>query len=279
MWINGIRQGSTDAGSRDFDSLPAGIEKEMGMRVDKNGGMDMPEKEKNCTAIVLAAGSGRRMESDIPKQFMTLGDKPLICYSLQAIEQSEIIDDCILVTGREDIPFAESEIVKKYGFHKVKNIIEGGAERYESVFRGLQALGSREGYTFIHDGARPFLSEEILERTYEAVKKYGACVAAMPVKDTVKIADAEDFAVQTPNRDYVWAVQTPQVFDTELISRAYQMLFERLEELKGKGVSVTDDAMVAETMLGIRVKLVKASYENIKITTPEDMKTALGFLT
>lgn len=239
----------------------------------------MPEKEKHCTAIVLAAGSGRRMESDIPKQFMMLGNQPLICYSLRTIEQSEIIDDCILVTGEDDIPYVKSEIIKKYGFHKVKSIIAGGSERYESVFRGLQALGSRDGYTFIHDGARPFLTEEILGRTYEAVKKYDACVAAMPVKDTVKIADAEDFAVQTPNRSLVWAVQTPQVFATELIYKAYVMLFERLEELKGENVSVTDDAMVAESMLGVRVKLVKASYENIKITTPEDMKTALGFLT
>ena len=238
----------------------------------------MPKKEGRCTAIVLAAGSGRRMGSDIPKQFMMLGAWPLICYSLQAIEQSGIIDDCLLVTGKEDIPYVESEIVQKYGFHKVKNVVEGGAERYESVFRGLQSMGSREGYTFIHDGARPFLTEEILKRTYEAVQRYEACVAAMPVKDTVKIADAEGFAVQTPNRDLVWAVQTPQVFATELICRAYEMLFERLEEFKGKGIFVTDDAMVAETMLGIRVKLVRASYENIKITTPEDMKTAFGFL-
>ncbi len=238
----------------------------------------MPEKEKLCTAIVLAAGSGKRMGSGIPKQFMTLGNQPLICYSLREIERSEIIDDCILVTGKRDIPYAESEIVKKYGFHKVKGVIAGGAERYESVFRGLQAMEDRSGYTFIHDGARPFLTEEILRQTYEAVKKYDACVAAMPVKDTVKIADEEDFAVQTPNRNFVWAVQTPQVFATELICRAYQMLFERLEELEGEGISVTDDAMVAETMLGIRVKLVRASYENIKITTPEDMRTALAFL-
>lgn len=239
----------------------------------------MSEKERRCTAIVLAAGSGKRMESDIPKQFMTLGNQPLICYSLQTIERSEIIDECLLVTGKEDIPYVESEIVKKYGFHKVKNIIAGGTERYESVFMGLRAMENREGYIFIHDGARPFLTEEILGRVYEAVKKYDACVAAMPVKDTVKIADAEDFAVQTPNRNLVWTVQTPQVFAAELICRAYEMLFESLAELKDKGISVTDDAMVVEKMLGIRVKLVKASYENIKITTPEDMRTALGFLT
>lgn len=239
----------------------------------------MREKEKRCTAIVLAAGSGRRMGSDIPKQFMALGNQPLICYSLRVIEQSEIIDDCILVTGKDDVSYVEAEIVHKYSFHKVKSIVAGGSERYESVFYGLQAIKDRDGYTFIHDGARPFLTEEILRRTYEAVKKYDACVAAMPVKDTIKIADPENFAVQTPDRNLVWAVQTPQVFSTALICRAYEMLFEKLEDLEGGGVPVTDDAMVAETMLGIRVKLVRASYENIKITTPEDMKTANGFLT
>ncbi len=248
------------------------------VRRAKKGMINMPEKEKRCTAIVLAAGRGKRMGSDMPKQFMELGGRPLICYSLQVMEQSKIIDDCILVTGKEDIAYAESEIVGRHGFRKVQSVIAGGAERYETVFRGLQALKNRDGYTFIHDGARPFLTEDILRRTYEAVQKYDACVAAMPVKDTVKIADAEDFAVQTPRRDLVWAVQTPQVFATELICRAYQMLFDRLEDLKGEGVPVTDDAMVAEAMLGVRVKLVRASYENIKITTPEDMKTAQGFL-
>lgn len=238
----------------------------------------MPDREKRCTAIVLAAGSGRRMGSDIPKQFLELGGKPLICHSLQAIERSGVIDDCILVTGKEDISYAESEIVRKFGLHKVKAVIAGGNERYESVFRGLEALESREGYVFIHDGARPFLTEEILLGTYEAVKEYGACVAAMPVKDTVKLADEDGFAVQTPNRSLVWAVQTPQAFDAKLICRAYELLFERLDELREEGIFVTDDAMVAEAMLGTRVKLVKASYKNIKITTPEDMRTALGFL-
>lgn len=238
----------------------------------------MSEKRGVCTAVVLAAGSGKRMRSDVPKQFMLLGGRPIIWYSLNAVEQSAVIDECILVTGEEDITYVKTEIVERYGFYKVKDVIAGGSERYESVFRGLQAMGRRDGYTFIHDGARPFLTEDILDRTYEAAVKYRACVAAMPVKDTVKLADSDGFAVQTPDRRLVWAVQTPQVFETGLIVNAYEMLFERLEELGQKGVPVTDDAMVAETMLGLRVKLVQASYKNIKITTPEDMKTAEGFL-
>lgn len=243
------------------------------------GKSDEEEVKKRCTAIVLAAGSGKRMQLTQPKQFMMLGDKPLLWYTLQAMERSEIIDDCILVTGAEHISYVRTEIVERYGFRKIREITAGGSERYESVYSGLKTLKEENGYVFIQDGARPFLTEEILRDTYEAVCRHGACVAAVPVKDTVKIADEEGFAVQTPNRSLVWAVQTPQVFEAGLIRRAYDLLFARLGELKEGGVAITDDAMVAETMLGTRVKLVNASYENIKITTPEDKKTALGFLT
>lgn len=256
------------------------------------------QEKRHCTAIILAAGSGKRMKSSTAKQFMLLEGKPIIWYSLHAVEQSGVIDDCILVTGEEDIPFVQSEIVEKYGFRKVKKVVAGGSERYESVYNGLRALerqavegletcgtayaGQSEAtckeYVFIHDGARPFLTEKILRDTYEAVRVYGACVAGMPVKDTIKIADENGFAVQTPNRNLVWAVQTPQVFERKLITEAYRKLFEQLEELKQKGIAVTDDAFVAETFGPLPVKLVEASYENIKITTPEDIKTARGFL-
>lgn len=256
----------------------------------------MSVKKPYCTAIVLAAGSGKRMKSSTAKQFMLLNEKPLVWYSLQAVEESEIIDDCVLVTGAEDIPYVQKEIVEKYNFRKVKQIVAGGSERYESVYHGLRAIrdlgggpktthteqdkkGERtDSYIFIHDGARPFLTEKILRDTYEAVRQYGACVAGMPVKDTIKIADENGFAVQTPNRNLVWAVQTPQVFEAKLITNAYEQLIAQLEGLKAKGVAITDDAFVAEYMLGTKVKLVEASYENIKITTPEDIKTAQGFL-
>ena len=247
--------------------------------------------KSHCTAIVLAAGSGKRMKSSTAKQFMLLNDKPLIYYSLQAVEASEIIDDCVLVTGVDDIPFVRQEIVEKYGFRKVCSIVAGGSERYESVYNGLMEIKKTAGaheiagssepveqYVFIHDGARPFLTEEILKNTYMAVREYGACVAGMPVKDTIKIADENGFAVQTPNRNLVWAVQTPQVFRTKLITDAYEKLMVQLDNLKENGVAITDDAFVAEYMLGKKVKLVEASYENIKITTPEDIKTAQGFL-
>lgn len=236
-----------------------------------------------CTAIVLAAGSGKRMQSAVAKQYMLLRNKPVIWYALQAFEQSRIVDQVILVVGEGEISYCRQEIVEKYGFSKVQAVIEGGAERYLSVWEGLKLLQGQssadmDGYVFIHDGARPFVNEQIIRDTYEAAKEYGACVAGMPVKDTIKIADEEEFAVQTPNRRTVWAVQTPQVFKRELIIEAYGALIANLEQLKAEGVEITDDAMVVETMLHKKVKLVKASYENMKLTTPEDMKLAESLL-
>lgn len=243
------------------------------------------DKKKRCTAIVLAAGSGSRMKSTVAKQYMLLQGKPILWYALQVVEQSPIIDDCILVTGKEHIEYVKKEILDKYGFQKVAAVVPGGAERYLSVSNALEAIAggalpvaNRDGYIFIHDGARPFLTERILENTYEAVQKYHACVAAMPVKDTVKIADEEGFAAHTPDRKTVWIVQTPQVFDTELITRAYATLKEQASCLAQQGVTVTDDAGVVELFTDQKVKFAEGSYENIKITTPEDIKVAEAFL-
>lgn len=241
--------------------------------------------KKRCTAIVLAAGGGRRMNSTVAKQFMPLGGRPLLWYSLQAMEQSAIIDDCILVTGKDDLAYVGREIVEKYGFDKVDLMVPGGRERWESVANAVEALASpdrripnRDGYVFIHDGARPFLNEEILVRTYETVQEYQACVAAMPSKDTMKLVDEKGFAVSTPNREHLWSIQTPQVFGTELIGRAYGALREKAGREGFEAVTVTDDASVVELFTDCRVKLTKGSYENIKITTPEDMKVAEAFL-
>lgn len=241
--------------------------------------------KKRCTAIVLAAGSGRRMKSDVAKQYMLLGGKPLIWYALQAVEESDVIDDCILVTGAEDIAYVKEEIVERYDFRKVDTITAGGRERYDSVYQALRVIRegrlrvpNRDGYLFIHDGARPFLTEEILRRNYEAVERYGACVTGMPVKDTIKIADRNGFAAQTPDRSLVWQIQTPQSFEGALIMEAYEKLMQEKERLIQEGIRITDDAMVVETLMGRPVRLVQGSYENIKITTPEDLLTAEAFL-
>lgn len=238
-------------------------------------------EKKRCTAVILAAGSGSRMKSGVAKQFMPLGGKPLLCYALQAVEESDIIDDCILVTGAGDLVFVTEEIVKKYGYHKVDTVIAGGSERYLSVagamrliVSGDMAVPNKDGYVFVHDGARPFLTEKILRDTYEAVQKYGACVSAVRSKDTVKIADEEGFVKETPDRNYIWNMHTPQVFETKLIVDSYAALEKNLKTLQEKGVHITDDAMVVEYFTDTRVKLVEGSYENIKLTTPEDLEVA-----
>ncbi len=237
--------------------------------------------KKRCTAVVLAAGIGKRMKSSVAKQFIQLDGKPLIWYALRAMEDSEIIDDCILVTGEEDIPYVRREIVEKYGFGKVDAVIAGGAERCFSVANALQVIAgekmkaaNRDGYVFIHDGARPFLTREILRDTYSAAEAYHACVAAVPSKDTVKIADESGFVAATPARELLWSIQTPQVFDTKLIVKAYEMLLEKWDDLREQGIVVTDDAGVVELLTDTKVKLVTASYGNIKITTPEDLAIA-----
>lgn len=237
------------------------------------------EEKKNCTAIVLSAGQGKRMGTSVQKQYIELQGKPIIYYTLSVFQKSEIIDDIILVVGKDQLKYVQEEIVRKYHFTKVKTVVEGGHERYASVWQGLKAReydkyyeNIQDGYVFIHDGARPFVDEEMLERAYDTVRKYKACVAGVPSKDTIKLINEEQFAVTTPERKYVWTVQTPQVFEKTLIFEAYARLME--EEC----VHVTDDAMVVEQMMHLPVKLFEGSYENIKITTPEDLDIARIFL-
>lgn len=227
--------------------------------------------KRNCTAIVLAAGWGKRMRSKVPKQYLLLHDKPVIYYALKTFQDS-FIDRIVLVTAKEDIEYCRKNIVEKYGFSKVKDIVAGGKERYHSVYEGIKA--AQCDYVFIHDGARPFVTEEILERAYLCVTQYDACVVGMPVKDTIKIADSDNFAVSTPSRNLVWSIQTPQVFAYDLIYKAYGSLMEKERELLQKSVKITDDAMVVEMFGGQKVKLEEGSYENIKITTPEDLRIA-----
>lgn len=228
-------------------------------------------QKTKCTAIVLAAGQGKRMGTTVQKQYLEIQEKPVLYYSLNAFQQSSIIDEIVLVVGEGQKEYCQQEFVDKFQFTKVSQIVYGGSERYFSVWNGLQVITDSD-YVYIHDGARPFVTEDIIERAFESVKSEDACVVGMPVKDTIKIADSNGYADYTPNRSLVWLIQTPQVFEMSLIKEAYAKLME-LEE-----VPVTDDAMVVEQMLGKKVKLVEGSYENIKITTPEDLFVAESFL-
>ena len=239
----------------------------------------MEKRKCSCTAIVLAAGSGRRMKSDTAKQYMELCGRPVVCHCLQVFQDSPVIDHIILAVGAGEEARVREQIVDRYGFCKVEAVLEGGAERYLSVSRALSAaeemgFAGDGGYLFIHDGARTFVSKKIIEDTYEAAAAYGACCAAVPVKDTIKAADGNGFVERTLDRSRLFSIQTPQVFAAPLILEAYRLLTLRQEELVRAGVHITDDAMVVESMLKHPVKLVEASGGNIKITTPEDMELA-----
>ncbi len=225
------------------------------------------QKDK-ITAIVLAGGSGKRMGGSCKKQYMLLADHPVLSYSLKTFQKS-CVDEIILVTNEKE--YCHKEIIQKYHIDKVTNIVPGGAERYHSVYAGLLAAGECS-YVLVHDGARPFLTQEMINASIEAVKEYHACAIGMPVKDTIKIADKENFAIKIPARESVWQIQTPQTFSYSLLLKAYQKVLAEQPE------GITDDAMVIEYGGYTKVKLIRGSYENIKITTPEDMTIAEAFL-
>ena len=233
-------------------------------------------ESKMIAAVCLAAGQGKRMESKVQKQYLLIEDKPVLYYALKAFQDSPV-EEVVLVVGAGEEEYCQKEIVEHYGFTKVKAIVAGGKERYHSVFNGLQAVGNAD-YVLIHDGARPFLTQEIIARCIEGAKEYKACVAGMPVKDTIKLADDEQNIESTPERSKVWMIQTPQAFEYSLIKEAYTILIEQEEKGVKTSIPVTDDAMVVEYFLNQKVHLVYGSYENIKITTPEDMRIAEVFV-
>ena len=219
------------------------------------------------TAIVLAAGQGKRMNSKVQKQFLLIKGKPVLYYSLSCFQNSREIEEIIVVTGKESINFCKQEIIEAYGFSKVKAVIPGGKERYDSVYAGLCACEDSD-YVFIHDGARPFLSNDMIRRGKEAVLDCGACVIGMPSKDTIKIADENGMVESTPSRNKVWNIQTPQIFSYTAIREAHEKARQQ------NMADITDDAMVIERFGNMKIKLVEGSYENIKITTPEDIVVA-----
>ena len=216
------------------------------------------------------------MKSKVNKQYLQMGDYPVLWYSLAVLEKSSRIDEIVLVCGKGEQEQCRSLFVDTYGFQKIVKVVEGGKERYHSVYEGLKAAKGCD-YVLIHDGARPFLDEEMLVRLTAALPIWNACVVGMPVKDTIKLADPDTGCVQaTPDRSLLWTIQTPQAFRYDLIRSAYDTLIQ--EESAGTLTQkVTDDAMVAERA-GASVKLIEGSYNNIKITTPEDLVFARAIL-
>lgn len=221
------------------------------------------------TAIVLAGGSGSRMNTTVKKQYLLLEGIPVLCYSLYIFQNNPQIDEIIIVCGKGEIEQCRQEIVDKYNFTKVQHIVEGGKERYHSVYEGLKAAENCQ-YVLIHDGARPFLDQKTLMRILEDLPQQKASVAAVPVKDTIKKGNTDGYVSETLPRECLWTVQTPQAFSYELIRAAYDKLIKE----SPADIKITDDAMVAEYFSHVQVKLVEGSYENIKITTPEDLLLA-----
>ena len=223
------------------------------------------------SAIILAAGSGSRMKSDKAKQFLEINGKPLMYYSIKVFDAS-VVDEIILVTRGQDIDYVRQEIVEKYDFHKVRKIIPGGKERFESVNKGIKACDKRNKIIMIHDAARPCVTNRMILDSISGARRYKACTVAVPAKDTIKIVDENEFGVETPDRKRVYQIQTPQTFDRGLLLEAY-------ERLRISGDSdITDDTMIVERYMDVHSKMIEGSYENIKVTTPEDIRLAELFL-
>lgn len=214
-------------------------------------------------AVIPAAGQSRRMGGKINKQFLMLGEKPVLAHTLLLFQNCSLIDEIIVVAAQGEVEYCQEFVIDKYNLSKVNKVIEGGKERQDSVYKGLLALSSFPDFVVVHDGARPFLDSEMIEETFIKAKELGGGVVAVPVKDTIKIVDQDKLVINTPERSTLWAVQTPQTFSYSLLISAYQ-------KAKEDNFLGTDDASLVEK-IGKKVAIVSGSYENIKITTPEDL--------
>lgn len=222
-----------------------------------------------CTAVIVAAGKGKRMGTEISKQFLPLGGKEILAHTVQKFEKAKNIRDIILVTGADSLQDVQ-EMAQEYGWEKIVSIVAGGKERQDSVWNGLQQVAADTEIILIHDGVRPFVTEDILNISIETALEMGGCVAGVPAKDTIKVCDGENIAIATPDRSTLWQIQTPQTFRKERIVKAY-------EQAKEDGFVGTDDASFAEHC-GYPVKVIMGSYRNIKITTKEDLIIGEAFL-
>lgn len=219
--------------------------------------------------VIVAAGTGSRMNMGINKQFIKLEGKEIIAYTIEKFYNNSNIEDIVVVIKEDESEFFKKEILDKYNFKNIK-IAYGGKERQDSVYNGLKSLDKKCDVVLIHDGARPFVSDKIIDNCIEEVKEHKAIVVGVPVKDTIKVIDNDKNIVDTPNRSVLWAVQTPQTFDYNILIDAYKDAFK-------SGFYGTDDAMLVER-IGYKVKMVEGSYNNIKITTQEDLSVGSQIL-
>jgi 2-C-methyl-D-erythritol 4-phosphate cytidylyltransferase len=221
------------------------------------------------SAIIPAAGSGARM-GGIKKPYMDLAGKPILAHTLTIFQQCPLVNSIVVVTAKDDEARCVQDVVTTYGIDKSLSIVAGGDTRQESVFNALRELSSNTDVVVIHDAVRPFVTEEMILQSIDNANQYGSAIVAVPVKDTIKESDDDGFVMKTLDRCRLWAIQTPQTFKYDLIMKAH--LYAR-----DNSIQATDDAFLIE-QIGHKVKLIMGSYENIKITTPDDLVIAKAIL-
>ena len=213
------------------------------------------------SAIVLAGGRGKRMGSVQSKQYINLNGKPILYYTLKQFIKNESIDKIVLVIPEDESDYCKKEVLEKYEL-KVDTIVFGGSERQDSVYNALTEVED-SSVVLIHDGARPFVSQRIINDAIKYAKAYKATAPGITPKDTIKMKDEDNFSINTLDRNRTVAIQTPQAFD-------FNLIYECHKKIKESGISVTDDTMVVE-YFGSKVYIYDGDYTNIKITTPEDL--------
>ena len=215
------------------------------------------------SVVIVSAGRGSRMKADINKQFLKLQNKEVIAHTIDKFYNNENIGEIIVVVREDEAEFFKINIIEKYGYKNIK-IAFGGSERQDSVYNGLKMVDENCKIVLIHDGARPFVNNETIDSAIESAKENKCVIVGVPVKDTIKVIDENNNVCDTPDRSTLWSIQTPQVFDYSLIMKAH-------EKAREDNYYGTDDSMLME-YFGQKVKVVEGSYNNIKITTPEDLK-------
>ncbi len=226
-------------------------------------------KNQYVSVIIAAAGMSNRMGSKMNKQFIWINEKPILAHTIEKFEDCRYIDEIIIVSKEEEIEYCRKEIVKKYKFKKVSNIIRGGQERQDSIYNGILALNEKSNIILTHDGARPFVSLKNIEDGIKGAVEFGACVIRVPVTDTIKVVGEDGSIESTPKRSTLWQAQTPQCFKKEILIDGYN------HAIKNEYFGTDDSSLVEE--IGYNVRMIRGSYENIKITTPEDIVIAESF--
>ena len=225
---------------------------------------------KRVAALIPAAGSGQRMGGGIAKPFLQLAGREILARTLDVFEACATIDDVWVIVAAAQQRLCQQEIISRYGFRKVRGVIVGGATRQESVWHGLQQVADAIDLVIVHDGVRPFVTASVLYDTLSAAGQYGAAVAAVPVKDTLKRVSPDSVVEATIPRERLWRVQTPQAFQRRLLWAAFH-------HARRHGITVTDEAGLMEA-LGHQVRIVPGRESNIKITTPDDLQLGAAFL-